>query len=220
MKTIVAPSLLAADPNNLIREVKLVEALGCEFLHFDVMDGSFVSNTSFSYEDFEAIRGEHDMVNDVHIMVSDPLTYGVNYAKLGANIVTFHYEALDSDEARQQVIRAIKGAGAKVGMSIKPYTDISVVFPFLKELYLVLVMSVEPGKGGQKFMPLALDKIKKLKDYIELNDLSTLIEVDGGINNITGKEAVLAGANILVAGSYLFNHDDIKERIASLRINL
>lgn len=217
MSVMLAPSLLAANKSDLLSEVKLVNNLGCEFLHFDVMDGKFVSNTSFSIDEFKMLEGKHTMVNDVHIMVSDPLDYGRKYASCGADIVTFHYEALNSDEERINVISAIKSCGAKVGMSIKPATDVKVLFPFLDKLYLVLVMSVEPGLGGQKFILGSLDKIRSLKKVISDKKLSTLIEVDGGINDVTGKECKKSGADILVAGSYLFGHEDIKERVSLLR---
>jgi ribulose-phosphate 3-epimerase len=149
-------------------------------------------------------------------MVANPLDLGPAYAKAGADIVTFHYEALIDDEARKLCIAKIKKAGAKVGMSVKPNTSPTVLFPFLKQLDLVLVMSVEPGKGGQAFMPNALDKIKVLREAIDERHLRTLLEVDGGINAETGKQCVTAGADVLVAGSYLYGHEDFKARVQGL----
>ena len=152
----------------------------------------------------------------VHIMVANPLKLGPEYARAGADIVTFHYEACSNDQERWATINAIRGAGAKVGMSIKPMSSPAVLYPFIKELDLVLVMSVEPGKGGQAFMSEALDKLKDLRAYIDAHHPTCLLEVDGGINAETSKLAVAAGANVLVAGSYLYGHDDFKARVEGL----
>ncbi len=213
----IAPSLLAADKNHLLDEIHLVERLGAEYLHFDVMDGKFVPNVSFSLADFKQIAKEHSMINDVHIMIENPLEMGPLFALDGADIVTFHYEALHSKKEILDTISAIKEYGCDVGISIKPNTNVAVLDEFLDKIDLVLIMSVEPGKGGQKFMLNALEKLKYLRTEIEKRHLNVLLEVDGGINGETGPLARQAGADILVAGTYLFGHDDIKERIKSLR---
>ena len=217
MSNFVAPSLLSADKNNLENEIKKVESLGAEYLHWDVMDGIFVPNTSYSDDDVKKFAKSHKMVNDVHIMVSDPKNVAPLFVKAGADIVTFHYEAVECLVCAGKIIDALHASNCKAGISIKPNTKVKAILPILDKVELVLVMSVEPGKGGQKFMPNALKKIKKLRHYIDKNQLNCLIEVDGGINKETGKLCRDAGADILVAGSYLFGHDDIKERIESLR---
>lgn len=212
----VAPSILSADFRFLNHEIEKVYEAGATYLHFDVMDGHFVPNISFGLPVLESLKGHYNMIYDVHIMISDPLTYGPKFVKAGADIVTFHYEALSNDKERNKVIRAIRKAGGKVGMSIKPKTRVEVVFPFLRMLDLVLVMSVEPGFGGQKFIPASLDKIEKLRIYIDRYKLDTLIEVDGGINNKTAKLCKEKGVDILVAGSYLFGSSKIKDRVEGL----
>ena len=216
-KIIVAPSILSADFNNLLKDIKLVEDGGAEFLHFDVMDGHFVPNISFGVPVLKSIAKSHKMVNDVHIMISDPLKYAPEFIKSGADFLTFHYEACKDDKEVRQVIDLIHQLGAKAGMSIKPKTDVKVCDSFLKDLDMLLVMSVEPGFGGQSFIPNALDKIAYLRKVIDSNSYQCLIEVDGGINDETGKLCKEAGVDVLVAGSYLFGHEDIKERIEGLK---
>lgn len=216
-KVKIAPSILSADFNNLLKDIKLVESLGAEYLHFDVMDGHFVPNISFGQPVLKSIASSHKMINDVHIMISDPLHYAPEFVAAGANILTFHYEACKNDSEVQEVIDLIHKCGAKAGLSIKPNTKVEVLVPFLKSLELVLVMSVEPGFGGQKYIDSATSKIKFLRQYIDDHKLNCLIEVDGGINEETAKIAKDAGVDILVAGSYLFGHEDIKDRIEKIR---
>ena len=216
-KVKIAPSILSADFNNLLKDIKLVESLGAEYLHFDVMDGHFVPNISFGQPVLKSIANSHKMINDVHIMISDPLHYAPEFVAAGANILTFHYEACKNDSEVQEVIDLIHKCGAKAGLSIKPNTKVEVLVPFLKSLELVLVMSVEPGFGGQKYIDNATSKIKFLRQYIDEHKLNCLIEVDGGINEETAKIAKNAGVDILVAGSYLFGHEDIKDRIEKIR---
>ncbi len=217
MKNYVAPSLLAADKSKLMEEIKLAEDSGAEYLHFDVMDGKFVPNISFGLEDLRKISQTHKMINDVHIMIADPEEQAVNYIKAGADIITFHLEAFSCMVCMGKTIRAVHEAGGKVGISIKPKTKVRSLVPFLDQIDLVLIMSVEPGKGGQAFIKSSLSKIKFLRRYIDRHKLNVLIEVDGGINDITGPLARKAGADILVAGTYLFGHSDFKERLEKIR---
>lgn len=218
MKNLISPSLLAADKSRLGEEIKLVESLGAEYIHWDVMDGKFVPNKSYTSAQVKEFAKCHKMVNDVHIMVVDPEVEGPEFVNAGADLVTFHIEAVDFDKAKiEAIINDLHRRGSKAGLSLKPNTKVETVLPYLDKLELILVMSVEPGLGGQKFIPNALDKIKVLREYIDKHHLSCLIEVDGGVNGETGKLCREAGADILVAGSYLFGHDDIAERIKTLR---
>lgn len=217
MKNYVAPSLLSADKNKLAEEIKKVEDLGCEYLHWDVMDGVFVPNTSYTDAQVKQYSNTHKMVNDVHIMVADPKKEAPLFISAGADIVTFHIEAVDCPICAGKIIDMIHSSGCKAGISIKPNTKVKAIVSLLEKVDLVLVMSVEPGKGGQKFISSALGKIKKLRHIIDKKNLNVLIEVDGGINAETGKKCRKAGADILVAGSYIYGHEDVKERIESLR---
>ena len=217
MKNYIAPSLLSADKEHLKDEILKVEALGCEYIHWDIMDGIFVPNTAIPLEAVKANAKVHKMVNDVHIMVADPMKVAPEFIEAGADIVTFHFEALECPVCCKKLIDKIHSLGCKAGISIKPKTNVKVLKELVKYVDLVLIMSVEPGKGGQAFIPSALGKIKKLRKWIDKENLNCLIEVDGGINGETGQKCRKAGVDILVAGSYLYGHDNIKERIESLR---
>lgn len=217
MKNYIAPSLLSADKNHLKDEILKVEKLGAEYIHWDIMDGVFVPNKSFEVGAVKDNAKVHKMINDVHIMVADPMKVAPEFIKAGADIVTFHYEALNCPVCCKKVIDLIHAKGCKAGISIKPKTKVKVLKELVEQVELVLVMSVEPGKGGQAFIPSALGKIRKLRKWIDKNNLNCLIEVDGGINGETGQKCRKAGVDILVAGSYLYGHDDIAERFKTLR---
>jgi ribulose-phosphate 3-epimerase len=212
----IAPSLLAADFSQLKLEVNRVASLGATYLHYDVMDGHFVPNISFGVPIVAALSKTPGLVHDVHLMIKNPQNFIEAFVKAGANIITFHYEALDSDTKRFQLIQTIKRHKVKVGMCIKPLTEVDRLLPFLNDLDVALIMSVEPGFGGQLFLKNAIDKIAFLRKEIDQRNISCLIEVDGGINDLTAPLCTQAGVDILVAGSYLFNQQDMPKRYAAL----
>ncbi|MFA5542818.1 MAG: ribulose-phosphate 3-epimerase [Bacilli bacterium] len=209
---IVAPSILSADFNNLLEEVLSVSS--AEFLHVDVMDGNFVPNISLGALVYKNLKGKVDMVFDVHLMISDPVKYAKDFVESGADYLTFHYEAVNDV---LKTIEYFKSLGVKVGISIKPNTDVRVLDSYLEYLDLILIMSVEPGFGGQKFIDSALDKIKYLYDKKKANEYTYLIEVDGGINEETSKLVVNAGCDVLVAGTYIFKSHNRKKLIKELK---
>ena len=209
---IVAPSILSSDFANLEKEINRIEKAGANWVHVDVMDGHFVPNLTIGAPVVKALRKVTGMTLDVHLMISNPEKYIKDFALAGSDIITFHYEA--TLEKTQEVIDLIKSFGKKVGLSIKPKTEVSAIKQYLKDVDLVLVMTVEPGFGGQKFMPDCAEKIKELKELVSEN---THIEVDGGINDKTGKICTTYGADALVAGSYVFSAEDISKAIDSLR---
>lgn len=213
----VSPSILSADFTNLEKEIKKIEIGGADYLHFDVMDGHFVDNISFGIPVLKSIAKTTSLVKDVHIMISEPLRYAKRFIEAGADILTFHYEACKTTTEVHKIIDLIHENKALAGISIKPNTPVELITPFLSKLDLVLIMSVEPGFGGQKFMENALDKISFLRREIDENKYPTLIEVDGGINEVTGRACINAGVDILVAGSYVFNSENVSERIKSLK---
>ncbi len=212
---IIAPSLLSMDFTQTLSQLKEIKESQATWLHFDVMDGHFVPNLSFGPDICAQIRKHSDLFMDVHIMVSDPHYFSDVFIRAGADLITFHLEACASEEEVLSVIQKIRDKGVKVGLSIKPDTDVKSLIPFISKIDLILIMSVNPGYGGQSFIPNALDKIVFLRNYIDLNKLSCLIEVDGGINADTAKLVLDAGVDVLVAGSYIFKHN-IKETINTL----
>lgn len=201
MKQILAPSILSADFKILGEQMTCCEKSGAEYLHFDVMDGMFVQNISFGIPVLESIKGNTGMVLDVHLMVTEPIRYVDAFAKAGADILTVHYEAC---EDLQETIDKIHACGIKAGITIKPDTPVEVLKPYLKEAELFLIMSVEPGQGGQGFIPTSLDKIRALREMLSEQGLDTDIEVDGGIKLDNVGKVAEAGANIMVAGSAVF----------------
>ena len=213
---IISPSVLGADFLNFEQEVEKMIAAGVKWIHFDVMDGHFVKNISFGNLFLKRINNRIDLVKDVHIMIENPLSMVEKYAECGANYLTFHYEACKDDKEVFDVIDKIHECSMKAGISVKPETPVAKVFPFLHSLDLVLIMSVEPGRGGQKFIDLTLNKIVGLKNKINEEKVNVLISVDGGINDVTGPDCVKVGADVLVVGQYLFGHEDFEERYKRL----
>lgn len=208
----IAPSILSANSAFLGNEIKLLQDAKADYIHFDVMDGHFVNNITFGPKILKDIRKCSDAKFDVHLMVDNPVRFIPWYAEAGADILTFHLEAIDNPI---DAINLIKKYNIKVGISIKPNTDIEKLLPYIDMVDLILVMSVEPGFGGQKFMDIAIDKIVKLKKII--NPHKTVIEVDGGINENTAKLCINAGADILVAGTAVFKNDDYEKNIRTLK---
>lgn len=213
---IISPSLLSANFANLEKDIASIEATKAEWLHYDVMDGHFVPNISFGYSILGDVKKITDLFLDVHLMISDPLKYINEFVKNGADLITFHYECYEDKAKVLETIKMIKDANVKVGLSIKPNTTVSEIEEYLPLLDLVLVMSVEPGFGGQSFMPISLDKISALRELIDSNHYSCLIEVDGGINQETAKLVKEAGCDVAVAGSYVFKQIDRNEAVNSL----
>lgn len=210
----ISPSILSCDYSKMGEEFKRMEECGADWLHIDVMDGHFVPNITLGAPIVKCMRKCSSLVFDVHLMISDPKKYIPDFVKAGADIITFHIE---SDSPTEETIDLIRSLGCKAALSVKPKTPVEVVFPFLEKLSMVLVMTVEPGFGGQSFMADMLDKVKVLRAECERRGLDTDIQVDGGINEQNAGLAVLSGANVLVAGSAVFGSKDAKATIASLK---
>ncbi len=212
-KIIISPSILSADFANLERDIKKVETNGADWIHVDVMDGHFVPNITIGIPVVKSIKKVTNLPLDVHLMIENPQKYVEDFAKAGADIITFHYEAVEKEEILN-LIKKIKSLNVKAGLSIKPKTNPDDILEFLPELDLVLIMTVEPGFGGQEFMYDCAEKIKTLK---ENSDPNLYIQVDGGINEKTAKICKDFGANALVAGNYIYKSQNIKQAIESLR---
>jgi len=211
---LVSPSILSADFAKLAEAAHLMEQAGADWLHVDVMDGHFVPNITVGPVVVQSLKKYTSLPLDVHLMITDPLKYAEAFIDAGGTGLTFHYEAVMYPEV---VIAEYKKLGVKPGMSIKPRTPASLVFPYLKDLDVILVMTVEPGFGGQSFMPDMLPKVRQIAEHIKLNNFNCKIEVDGGINVETGKQCVEAGAQVLVAGNAIFNSDNPIERVKELK---
>jgi ribulose-phosphate 3-epimerase len=212
--TLIAPSVLAADFANLQRDIEMINQSEADWFHIDIMDGVFVPNISFGMPVLDAINKHAKKTIDVHLMIVDPDRYISSFKKLGANILTVHYEACTH---LHRTLQAIKAEGMKAGVAINPHTNIMLLEDVIQDIDLVCVMSVNPGFGGQSFIENTYDKVRKLKQLIESKNASTVIEIDGGVTNKNAKALVDAGADILVAGSYVFGAQDPIATIADLK---
>ena len=212
--TKISPSVLACDFSKLGDEVTEIERAGAEMAHLDVMDGMFVPNMSFGFPVIECLRKKTAIVFDVHLMIDKPERYIDRFIDAGADIVTFHVEATDMPE---ECLKMIRSRGKLAAISVKPKTPVEAIYPYLEMCDMVLVMTVEPGFGGQSLIPETLEKVKTLKVEIEKRGLNIDIQVDGGINDKNCRDAVAAGANVLVAGSAVFKAADRRAAIDALR---
>lgn len=210
----IAPSFLSADFRALEKQVRLVEDAGVEYIHLDVMDGHFVPNITFGPLVVAAIRKTTQRVLDVHLMISHPGQYLQAFADAGADILTIHVEV---EENKPELLKRIRQAGMKAGATLRPGTPVEALFPLLPHLDLALVMSVEPGFGGQKFMPASIDRVRALKREIDRTGAPVEIEIDGGIDAGNAGDVVAAGVTVLVAGSSVFRNGEVAQNVAAIR---
>ena len=214
MKIKIAPSILSADFANLQRDIERIAS--ADYVHVDVMDGLFVPNISIGLPVVQCIRPVTALPLDVHLMIDRPVRYAERFCDAGADLVTCHVEA-DAEEQIREALRRIHGKGKRAGVAVKPGTPAEAVLPFLRETELILVMTVEPGFGGQKFMADMMPKVRTIRRWIDAENPSCELEVDGGVDLETGRVCAEAGANVLVAGSAVYRADDLPGRIAALR---
>ncbi|WP_374539681.1 ribulose-phosphate 3-epimerase [Flavobacterium sp.] len=212
--TLIAPSVLAADFANLQRDIEMINTSEADWFHIDIMDGVFVPNISFGMPVLDAINKHAKKTIDVHLMIVDPDRYIVTFKKLGADYLTVHYEACTH---LHRTLQAIKAEGMKAGVALNPHTNVALLEDVINDIDLVCIMSVNPGFGGQSFIEKTYDKVAQLAEIIRRNKAHTLIEIDGGVTNKNAKKLVDAGANVLVAGSYVFGAQDPIATIADLK---